>query len=846
MLRATLKGMAARKARLTLTGIAVVLGTAFIAAALVLTASIESTVNELSEERYAEADILVQAPEPENVSEQLAPAGVPGETVAAVAATDGVAAVAGTVTDVVNAIGDDGKIVGVLSPTMAVNWGEMSAARELREGRAPESDDEAAVSAKFVADSGLDVGDTVTAYTTASEKTEYTIVGVYGYPGGRDSLSGGTELAFTTTAAQRLVYGGQDAYTAVAVEAAVGTTEAELIDRLAEVVGEHGQVRTKSEVTEETEHQTAEMTGLIGNFLLGFGAVAAFVAVFIIANTFSIVIAGRLKEVAMMRAIGAGRGQITGSVLIEALTLGTAASLLGAALGVIGGLGVARAASSAFFDTAEITTVVPAGSVIAALAVGIGVTVLSALVPALRASRIPPIEALRDAAKADKPITGITVAASTLTAAGAALITLGLTERLGEQNLAGAAVGVGAVFIGMTLLTPWLSRPLVNLIGLSWSWSFSGRLGRRNAARNPRRTAVTADALMIGIALVTATATVLTSAKASLEDYFSDNVQAELFVTGPLTAAVQASFDPAIMDQLRAVEGVEAVADSYYDIAMIDGAERHVTTGSDLDGLIALFGGTVAEGSVSDLREDEIALDAASAESAGVGMGDTVTVLFSRGEQAREFTVAAILSDNDNTGGWYVTQTYAEEFYTPKPTLAIIDVADGADIAAVTAGIETVIAAEPEIGVHNHDEYLAQVTVLFDFAIIAIQLLLGLAIVVAVIGVVNTLVLSVLERTRELGMLRAIGMTKGQTIRMVTAESVTIAVFGALLGIGVGLGLGWALQQALRDEGVEVFAVPTEMIIGYLAAAVLVGLLAAIAPAARAAKVDILGAVAYE
>jgi putative ABC transport system permease protein len=386
----------------------------------------------------------------------------------------------------------------------------------------------------------------------------------------------------------------------------------------------------------------------------------------------------------------------------------------------------------------------------------------------------------------------------------------------------------------------------VGALGLLWSWNFAGKLGRRNAGRNPRRTAVTASALMIGVTLVTATATLLTSVKASIEDYFGEAVKAELFVTGPAVSEVPASFDPAVMDDIRAIDDVDAAVEVYYDIADIDGTDQYVNTTTDFGGIVDLFGGTLAEGDTGELADDEIAVNQSAADQLGVGMGDTVTATFSRGTEAHEFTVAAILVDNENTDGWYVAPAYVEEFYTTKPMMALVDVADGADIDAVTAAVDNALADEPEVSAQNHEEFVGEVTVFFDFAIIAIQLLLGLAMIVAVIGVINTLILSVLERTRELGMLRAIGMTRGQTVRMVIVESVTIALFGAVLGIAVGLGLGWALQNALADSGVDVFAVPTTLIAGYLAAAVLVGLLAAIAPAARAAKTNILGAIAYE
>ncbi|SDD09484.1 ABC transporter permease [Glycomyces harbinensis] len=848
MLRATLKGMAARKARLALTSLAVVLGSAFIAAALVLTASIKTTVDDLNGDSYAGSDVLVQPVEPETAGERHVRDGVPADTLAAVEAADGVADVSATVTWMVNAIDDNGKVLGGFAPTMAVNWGDESVDRELREGRAPESDDEVAVSAQFVADAGLGLGDTVTAYSLSTDETVYDIVGVFGYSGDRDSLAGATELAFTTVEAQRLVFDGRDMYTAVALTAAEGTSAEELLRTIEPLIGDESTAMTWDAYMEETNARAAQTTNLIGYFLLGFGLIAVFVSVFLIANTFTIVIAGRLKEIAMMRAIGASRGQVIRSVLAEALLLGAVASVVGAALGIAAGAGLTTVVANSFLDTGGSSLTVPVSAPIAAIGVGIAVTVLSALAPAVRASRIPPVEAMRSAAKADKPITVPTVAGAIVTAVGVTGIALGLTDSFGSDrtDMLAAAVGAGLVFVGVSLLTAWLSKPLVSLLGLLWSWTFAGKLGRRNASRNPRRTAVTAAALMIGVTLVTATGTLLTSVEKSLASQFEDNIRAELFITGPVTSSVPATFDPEVMDDLREVDGVDAAVDVYYDLAQIDGTEQYVNTSSDLPGIVEQFGGELLEGSMGDIGEDGVAVNEWSANDLGVGVGDTVEATFTRGTEAHELTVVAILADNEETDGWYVSPKYAEEFYTPEPNLGLVDVAEGADVDAVTAEVETLLADEPAVSVQNHEEYLSQLTVFFDYAVIAIQLLLGLAMVVAVIGVINTLILSVLERTRELGMLRAIGMTRGQTVRMVTVESVTIALFGAVLGVGTGLVLGWIVQLALVDSGIDEFAVPTALIAGYLAAAVLVGLLAAIAPAVRASKVNILGAIAYE
>ena len=847
MLRATLKGMASRKARLALTSLAVILGSAFIAAALVLTASIESTVNALNEDSYLGSEALVKPVEPETFGESLLPDGIGADSREAIENDPAVDGTSVTVSGMVNVIGSDGKIVGGFSPTLAVNWGDESASRELRDGRAPENGDEVAVSAAFTDAAGLGLDDTVTVYSPTGEGVEYDIVGVFGYSGGRDSNSGFIELAFTLSETQRLVFDGRDAYTAVAVNAADGVSDEELVTRIEAVIGDEATVVTTSAHNDEASARIAETVRLIGLFLLGFGLIAMFVSMFLIANTFTIVVTGRLREFALLRAIGADRGQVIRSVLVEAFTLGTGAAVVGAAAGVGGGIGMAALASNQLLDTSSITTEVPAAAVLAALAIGIGVTVLSALLPALRASRIAPVEAMRDAARTDKPILGLTALGALVTGLGTAAMVYALAADLGDRDVVYAAGGAALAFIGLTLLTPWLSRPLVGLLGLVWSWSFAGKMGRRNAARNPRRTAVTASALMIGVTLVTTAATLMSSIEESVNSAIDDGIESELFVTGSPFSSIPGSFDPSLIDDMKAVDGVAYAVEVYFDPAMIDGQEQRVYTSSDMAGVLGLYGIGVEEGSLlEELGDDEIAVSASVAAEEGIGLGDTVEATFTRGEEPHELTVAAIVEDHDRQSGWFTTPAHTEEFYTPRPTEALVDVADGADIESVSAALDEVVADSPEVTVQNHEEYVEQATVMFDVAIVAIQLLLALAMIVAVIGVVNTLILSIIERTRELGMLRAIGMTRAQSVRMVAVESLTITLFGAVLGVGVGIALAWVAQLALLEEGVEVFAVPTGLVIGYLAAAVVVGLLAAIAPSMRASRVSVLGAIAYE
>jgi putative ABC transport system permease protein len=303
MLRATLKGMAARKARLILTSLAIVLGSAFIASALVLTSSIKATATELNSSAYAGADVIVEPVEPETYGERVVRDGVTPETLAAVEGAEHVEKVSTTVSWMINAIGSDGKIIAGFTATLAVNWSDESTARELREGRAPETDHEVAVSAGFAEQAGYGLGDTVTAYSLTSDKTEYEIVGVYGYPGGRDTYAGATELAFTTAEAQRLVFDGADRYSALAVTATEGTSQKELLAEIEPLLGDEADAVTWDAYIAEENAESAEAADLVGYFLLGFGLIAVFVSVFLIANTFTIVIAGRLKEIAMMRAM---------------------------------------------------------------------------------------------------------------------------------------------------------------------------------------------------------------------------------------------------------------------------------------------------------------------------------------------------------------------------------------------------------------------------------------------------------------------------------------------------------------------------------------------------------------
>ncbi|GAA2150184.1 MULTISPECIES: ABC transporter permease [Glycomyces] len=850
MLRATLKGMASRKARLVLTSLAVVLGTMFVAAAMVLTATMEKSVSGVIADAYTGVDAVVTRDTdgggmggPGNPAAMA----IPAATLEQIRATDGVDRADGAIEGQVKALGENGKLVGTFAPTIGLNWASGEGQGdyiELREGRGPEADGEVAVSAKFAADSGFTVGDTVTVYSDTVDlesAVAYEIVGVYGLSGDRDSLAGETQVAFSTGDAQRLLTGGEDVYTSVYVYGDAVDTDA-----IAAAVGNDFKVQTGEEASEAAAQGFAVVSDFMGYIFLGFGLVAVFVSIFLIINTFTIIVAQRQRELALLRAIGAGRGQVVRSVLAEALIIGTGASIIGLGLGLLLGWGLSEVVSATMMGGLPVQLLIPA-TTLWALAVGIGVTVLSALLPAVKASSVPPVAAMREAVNPPKPLRGITIAGAIVFLAGAVLLAFGLTDNLGGEELTGILVGVGIAFVGVTMLTPILSRPLVALLGAVMSWSFSGRLGKLNAGRNPRRTAITASALMIAVALITGIATLVSSIKSTTSEALDLNLNSDLIVSGAQGGASIPSFSPERVNEIRALPDVDEVGDVYADFfnTKVNGEEAALSSSSDLQAALAVFGGTVAEGSVADLAPDAVVVDEGTAKDRGVDVGDTVEVTFSDGT-AEQLTIAAILEGYDLTNGWWVAPDQVQHFMVQKPMQAYIQVAEGADVAAVQDEVDEILKDEPEVGVTNNAEFVEQQTGGLDTILAAVQILLALAMIIAVIGVVNTLVLSVLERTRELGLLRAVGMTRGQVRRMITVESVIICVFGAVLGIAVGIGLGWTVQQALEEEGLHNFALPWGLIATYLVAAVVVGLLAAIAPAARAAKLNVLGAIAYE
>ena len=848
MLRTSIKSLLAHKLRLVTTGVAVLLGVAFMSGSLVLTDTIGKTFDDLFADVTAGTDAYVRG---EKVIENEFGDGSRPRVDAAlldeVLAVDGVATAEGDIMGYTQIVGADGEAIGDPgngAPTFGSSWTDNDDLNPFRlaEGRGPEADDEVVIDRKSAKDGDLAVGDTTTVLTQGGA-TEVTIVGIATF-GDVDSAGGSSFVGFTERAAQELV-AEPGKFDGIAIVAEDGVSEAELRDRIAEVLPSGTEAITGAQLTKENQDDIQQALGFFGTFLTVFAGIALFVGSFIIYNTFSIIVAQRIKEMALLRAIGASRRQVLLSVLVEALVVGLVASVAG----LLAGIGVAALLKVGLdalgFDMPSSGTVVTSGTVIASLVVGTGITLFAALFPAWRASRIPPIAAMRDVAlERTHASVARLVIGGLVTALGALSIASGLT---GDGDGALPLVGLGAllVFLGVTLLAPLFARPVTRLLGspLPRFRGVTGGIARENAMRNPKRTSRTAAALMIGVALVGLITILSSSIKASFdklldEQYTGDFVIASgSFGFGGLSPELARSLkDKPELEAVAALRGVPAEFDGGNTMLFaIDAAEMSQMT--DIG---------VVEGSLDDLDETGLAVLAEKAEEEGWTIGTTVPVTFvESGEQ--QLTVRVIYTEDRLAGRYFVGLPVFDEFVTdPFDQQIFVKRADDASIEEARAAIESEADAYATAEVQDREEFKEAQGAQIDQIVSLITGLLALAILIAVLGIMNTLTLSIVERTRELGLLRAVGMTRGQLRSSVRYESVIIALFGVALGLVIGVFFGWAIVQAFADEGFDVFQVPVGGLATITVIAVGLGVLAAVWPAWRASKMDVLKAIATE
>jgi putative ABC transport system permease protein len=849
MLRATIKSLLARKLRLVLSGLAIVLGVMFVSSAFVLTDSLGGRFERLFQTINAETAVQVRADPDATVSADGTPPLLTDADLARLREIDGVARVDGDASaqGVVPFRARDGKAVPSTGPPqLGVGYGDGGDLLQVADGRAPTADGEVALTRFTAEQAGVGVGDRLRVYIGPRYETgEYTVTGVLEYSGGRPSLSGETMVAFTVPEAQRLFYGRAGVYGGAQLTAVDGVSDDALKDRVRGAAPAGFEAVTGAEVAEEQASAFKQLLTFVNWFFLGFALVALLVGMFLIFNTFNIIIAQRARELALFRALGAGWGQLTGSVLIEALVVGFVASTLGLLSGVGVAYGLQAAAGAAGFPLPEGDLVIGVTAVVVSYLLGILMTVAAALIPAVRAASVPPVAAMREVVRPDKPLLALTVSGGVVTGLGVAALGAAL---LGAP-LAALFIGVGVLFsiVGVALLSPALTRPVAGLIGRLVAWGAAGDLGRRNALRNPRRTAVTAAALMIGVALVSTVTVIGSSLRSTVRDLVENDIGAEVMI---LTSSQQLpdgreGFDPARLAQVDALPGVRESIAYHFSVATVNGQPQQFVSATDLTRAGPAFALEQESGTVTPGGPTEALVDTNTAAALGLTVGSTATVEAAKGGPVT-YTIAGIYKSQLTTG-LLLPGSAAATFAGPLALQGYVSLDEGADVKAVVAGVEQIMADYPLVTVGDQESFIAQQNALVDGVLAIFYVLLALAVIVAFLGIVNTLVLSIYERTRELGLLRAIGTTRRQIRGMVRVESLLIAVYGCLLGILLGVGLGGAASVAMRQQDLlSVVTIPYGQLAGLLLAAALAGVLAAILPARRASRLNVLDAIAYE
>ncbi|WP_144127486.1 ABC transporter permease [Catellatospora sichuanensis] len=850
MIKASLRGLLQRKLRLSLAVFAIVLSVAFLSGSLVLSDTLNARFTALFSTINQNVSVVVQAKDPQAVE----PARLTDAQLRALSEVDGVKAFSPDVSaqGVIPFRGTDGEPV---SADAALGFGvdgkdDPLGLVELREGRWPTAEGEVAITAHTAELAKVKRGDQLKVYLPVlNEPRSFTVVGVAGYSGGRDSLAGEVVVMFQQAFAQQTFYGATGLYGGASFAAEDGVSDDVLKQRIVEQLPDGFKALTGQESSEEQSAQVGVLFDVFKYILIGFAVVAGVVGVFLIFNTFNIIVAQRTRELALLRALGAGWGQVAGSVLLEALIV----SLVGATVGLAAGIGVAAAGEAAITSEVALPSaglVVAPLTVILAYLLGVVVTLVAAFVPAVRASSVPPVAAMRDVVRPDKSLTALSIVGAVFALPGIGLVLLGAFADLGGTAFLVLLGGAVLVFIGALLLSPLLARPIVRGLGALIGRGSAGNLGVRNAARNPRRTAVTAAAIIIGVTVIGMTATVVQSFKTSLEDIMGENIGVEVMIQASVTAAPDGrqGFNPKALEQVRAIPGVKEAAAWHFDALGVSVAGQPQAFGifaTDVGQAARMFPIDATDGTIRTLAAQELVLDDNIAETLKLKAGDRTPVAI--GGVTRDYTVVGVYQATPIIQGILVGEAAVADFPGPLAFQGFVSLNDGVDAAPVVERIETIMKDYPGVQVGDRQSYVDQATASYDFLLIAVQILLLVALVIALLGILNTLVLSIVERTRELGLVRAVGLSRSGLVWMVTVESVLITVFGVLLGLALGVGLGAAFTKALMTlEFATVIAIPWLELGQYLLAAVVAGVLAAVIPARMAARLNVLDAISYE
>ncbi|MEU1133123.1 ABC transporter permease [Streptomyces sp. NPDC005900] len=841
MFRTALRNVLAHKARLLMTVLAVMLGVAFVSGTLVFTDTFGSAYKNKSAKSFDHVSVAI-------TSESGYPGGEEGRGAKQKPElTDALLKKAGTLPGADSAIGTvsgftaladkDGKLVGGEWGTTGSNYypgkGGKDPRYDFTEGAAPKSAGQLALDSRTASRTGYRVGDTVR-YSTDGPVRTAKVSGVFDTDDG-NVVAGGSLVVFDNRTALKALNKNQ--YDEIDVKAAAGTSESALQSAVEKITPKDSSTRTGGELKSQQDEMIETQTKSMSQVLLIFAGIALFVGIFIIANTFTMLVAQRTKELALMRAVGASRRQVTRSVLIEAFLVGLVAAVTGFALGIGVAVGLESLMNSAGASLPDGPLVIGPTTILAALLIGVVVTMLAAWLPGRRAARIPPVAAM-NSVHATPTVRGLVVR-NTI---GALIVALGAVMLFVKDNYVKSG-GAGVMLVGVIVLTPLLSRPFIAASApLLKPFGVPGKLARLNSVRNPRRTASTAAALMIGLTLITAMTVVATSMGSAINKMAAGSMKADYSVSmanfRPLTPEVREK-----LDKIPEVEATTPLREAYGE------ADESYTSvyGVDPKTFAGLVGLDVTGGSMDGLKSGEALIDDELAKDRGLKAGDTFPLKFDDDGKTVKIKVAGVYEHNEMLSGVFAPTSVVDPHLTKVVDKQVLVKMKGGASDKAEDAIVKALGENPAITVQDKAAISNAVAGAINMLLNMLYGLLAMAVLIAVLGVINTLAMSVFERKHEIGMLRAIGLDRAKVKQMVRLEAVIISLFGAVLGIGLGLFMGWVAGGTIsRSVSTYTMEIPLGRIVVFLGIAALVGVLAAMWPARSAAKLNPLMAIKAE
>jgi putative ABC transport system permease protein len=851
MIRASLKSLLARRVRLLLSTFAIVLGVAFVTGILMFSDTLERSFTALFDSTVGDSVVRPVNSDVANQGGVFSTQAVPASLQPTLEQLPGAARVDGMISaSGVYVLSTEGKVVGGSGPpAFGGNWSDAPAGHGLEglvilEGHEPHGADEVVLDQDAAEKAGYHLGDRVSIITSAKTLDVHpTLVGLAGFRDG-GSLNGATFAGFDTPTAQQLFLDGQDAYNTFWVTAKDGVSQEELTKEANAVLPVGLEAVTGDDAAEENAGPLLDGINFLTTMVLIFAAIALVVSTFIIVNTFSILVAQRSRELALLRALGASKRQVIRSVQLEAFVVGVVGATAGLGLGVLLAMGIRALVATLGLDLANQPLVFAPRTPIAAYAIGVLVTMVAAWLPARRTGRIAPVQALRDdVALPESSVRRRLLLGIVLIVVGVPLALVGLFVGAVPHNGWWVGAGVLLVLLGVTAASPVIGRPFLRATGAVDAAVFGpmGRLAGQNSLRNPRRTTATASALMIGLTLAFTVAILGSSAKASVDRTVRENFIGDYIVS----SAFGQGFSPTITDRMENIDGVDRVLRERYGFGLFKGSTGDglsvVATAPDTIGAFEL---KTVSGSLDDFTDGTVLVKEDWAKDHDLGVGDTVPITVPTGK--KQWRIAAVVEDSPLIFSPVLTttQTLLDSGFPDQDNYVVVFAEPGA--TGLQGRLDQVVKDLPVVTVKDEQAFAAEQRAPIDRIIAIIYVLLVFAVVIAILGIVNTLALSVIERTREIGLLRAIGVSRRQLRLMIRLESVVIAVLGAVLGVALGIVFGVTLMYALRGQGLKVIDIPFGQLVVFLVLSMLIGVLAAVFPARRAARLDVLRAIAVE